>query len=154
MNYENKYDYYSDLSPCDYFEASSSILIAVGWLDPRHGYSKGVVEATFFNKLVDLLINAWQPEISPGRHPCGFCRYTGGPTSLRFGEKHIQVGTYNLFVPGNKGVFVAPSLITHYIDAHEYCPPMEFMEAVLRCPEMKSSAYLNELRDRGLGEFL
>ena len=47
-------------------------------------------------------------------------------------------------------VFVGPIMIPHYIDAHEYSPPTDFQEAVLRCPEMRSVAYLRELKSRGL----
>lgn len=53
----------------------------------------------------------------------------------------IHFGANNLFVPGEGVVYVAPSMIAHYIDAHAYEPPAVFWEAVMKCPEMWSDAY-------------
>ncbi|NNB86422.1 hypothetical protein HJC10_33875 [Corallococcus exiguus] len=47
-------------------------------------------------------------------------------------------------------MFIAPTMIVHYIDAHEYVPPMEFQEAALKCPEMRSMAYLKAIRACGI----
>jgi hypothetical protein len=41
------------------------------------------------------------------------------------------MGARNLFVPGSHQVYVAPSMIAHYIDSHEYQPPLEFQEALM-----------------------
>ncbi len=38
-------------------------------------------------------------------------------------------------------VYVAPELIVHYIEAHGYRPPDEFIQAVLRCPPQDSPAF-------------
>lgn len=56
------------------------------------------------------------------------------------------MGIGNLFVPAADTIFVAPSLIVHYIDAHEYCPPQPFKDAVLGCPKMRSMKYLKAIR--------
>lgn len=53
----------------------------------------------------------------------------------------IRFGANNLFVPGEGVIYVAPSMIAHYIDAHAYEPPAVFWEAVMKCPEMWSDAY-------------
>ena len=37
-----------------------------------------------------------------------------------FEGQSVSVGNQNLFVPHASGVFAAPSMILHYIDAHEY----------------------------------
>jgi hypothetical protein len=60
------------------------------------------------------------------------------------------MGVSNLFVPADGRVFVAPSLIV-YVDAHGYAPPVEFQRAVLKCPPMKSTAYLRQVSAAGLG---
>ena len=49
--------------------------------------------------------------------------------------------TYSLWVPGNGIVYVAPTGIPHYVAAHWYLPPTEFIEAVMRCPEYGSTAF-------------
>jgi hypothetical protein len=51
----------------------------------------------------------------------------------------------NLFVPGTGVVFVAPGGIVHYVEAHSYLPPQEFVEAVLRCPDLSSEEYCRAL---------
>ncbi|MFZ3217848.1 MAG: hypothetical protein WA192_17440 [Candidatus Acidiferrales bacterium] len=40
---------------------------------------------------------------------------------------------------------MAPSMILHYIDVHDYEPPEVFWEAVMNCPEMGSEAYRQAL---------
>jgi hypothetical protein len=51
-------------------------------------------------------------------------------------------------------IFVAPELILHYIDAHAYQPPMEFSQAVLACPPVPSTAYLEGVSANGGGVLL
>ena len=46
-------------------------------------------------------------------------------------------------------ILVAPSLVLHYIDAHQYLPPAEFISAVLRCPEVGSPEYVRALLEGG-----
>jgi hypothetical protein len=43
------------------------------------------------------------------------------------GEVELEI-----YVPGRNGIYVAPSLIYHYVVDHHYQPPAEFMEAVLQ----------------------
>jgi hypothetical protein len=57
------------------------------------------------------------------------------------------MGIYNLWVPGNDVIYVAPELILHYIQEHRYRPPDEFISAVLRCPDPKTQQYLDALVD-------
>lgn len=129
-------------------------LLAVGWLEPDAPHEKGKTDAAFFARLIDFLEEPWQPFAAAGRHPCGFCRLTGGPTSVSVEPERgpglsVDVGIANLFVPGRDVLYMAPSLIVHFIDAHEYKPPYEFVEAVMACPEMRSAAYLRAIHAVG-----
>lgn len=137
--------YFEDLAPCTLFTASGGVLRAVGWLSPDHPFVSGEVDSAFFEKLIRLLNNPWQPALMAGRHLCKFCRFTGGPAQVEVNGVSAGVGVHNLFVPGENCVFVAPSLIAHYIDSHGYCPPMEFVRAVMQCPEMRSMQYLKAM---------
>jgi hypothetical protein len=140
-----------DLSPNKYFGRWQDILVSVGWLDNGHDYPRGAVPLDFFRALVRLLEDPWQPGVFAGRAPCSICQFSGGPGSLAFEGKKIQLGSANLFVPSREGkVFVCPSLVAHYIDAHGYAPPEEFQEAVLECPPMGSLPYRRALHERGL----
>ncbi|XYH97325.1 hypothetical protein ACMHYB_57805 [Sorangium sp. So ce1128] len=142
--------YYPDLGPCDYFGRWQDILRAVGWHEPSHPFATGSVPESFFGALVRLLSDPWQPFAAAGHHSCPYCRFTGGPAELRFDGATIHVGVNNLFVPADNEVYVAPSLIAHYVDAHGYSPPPVFQAAVLSCPEMRSFGYLKSLRMRGI----
>ena len=145
--------YYADLSPCDYFGRWQEVLLAVGWLELDHSFATSKVSKEFFAKLIGLLRDPWQPFVTAGFQRCAFCRFTGGPSKTDFEGNSIVVGTANLFIPATACVYVAPSLVAHYVDAHEYCPPAEFQEAVLKCPEMRSIAYLKEIKARGLNHY-
>lgn len=123
--------------------------VAVGWLAPGQAYTLGEVERGSFLKLAALLRNPWQPAISAGRHPCPFCRFTGGPASMEVDGMRITVGTGVVLIPSESRIFVAPSLVLHFIDAHGYAPPADFLAAVQACPAMRSMAYLKRLRALG-----
>ena len=146
--------YYPDLSPCDYFGPNQSALLAVGWLAAGQTYARGVVRTDFFDALVRLLVDPWQPAAHAGRAYCPFCRFTGGPTQLRYGQLSISLGSSNLFVPDAEAVYVCPSLLAHYVDAHEYCPPAPFQDAVVACPEMRSMSYLKAMHKHRVAERL
>ncbi len=75
------------------------------------------------------------------------------PEPIRVGDRVLSMGQLNLFIPGEGCVYVAPSLIAHYIRSHRYAPPAEFVEAVLECPEMHSEEYLQARRDLPQDEF-
>jgi|HubBroStandDraft_6_1064221.scaffolds.fasta_scaffold334625_2 hypothetical protein len=138
-----------DLVECKLPEiADTSNLRAVGWLARWHDYARGEVSAEFMGALVGLLVEPWQPLEYDGVHQCPFCRFTGGPGTVRFGFTTVSVGNSNLFVPAKDVIYVAPSLIAHYVDAHDYAPPEQFQQAVLTCPAMRSFAYLKAIRER------
>ena len=62
----------------------------------------------------------------------------------------MEIGCTNLYVPTNQVVYVAPSMIVHYIDAHSYLPPTEFCDAVMLCPAMRSMEYRKAMRQTGI----
>lgn len=129
---------------------SGAELIAVGWLERGHAYARGPVERSFVLELALLLQDPWQPAISPGHHPCDLCRFTGGPGSVVFGDVHVAIGSACVYVPAPEGVYCAPATVLHYLDAHEYAPPRAFIDAVARCPEMRSRDYLAAIAKHGL----
>lgn len=142
--------HYPDLGPCDYFGPTDARLVAVGWLQPGRPYSQGRVSLQFFEGLARLLENPWQPFAVAGRHPCEFCVFTGGPAEIRVGGTVVSLGMSNVYVPSEQGVFVAPSLVLHFIDAHGYAPPRSFQDAVAACPTMRSLDYLKSIRGHGV----
>ncbi len=139
--------HYADLTPCDYFTPDhDGKLVAVGWLARGHDFPRGDVASAFIARLHHLLVNPWQPCLAMGRHSCDFCRVSGGPGQFTLNNVPAILGATNLFVPTNDRLFVAPSLILHYIDAHDYMPHPDFCDAVMACPEMRSMDYLRLVR--------
>jgi hypothetical protein len=130
--------WYADLSPCDYYGAEcASFLRAVGWLERGQPFATGPVEAAVYQRLVEMLKEAWQPGVWMGFHRCDLCLYEGEP------------GKRNLFLPSGGVVLVSPELVAHYMNAHGYRPPEEFCQAVLDCPPMRSMPYLKALLASG-----
>jgi hypothetical protein len=144
--------HYEDLSPCLYFpwlDPMGEKLKAVGWLSKDYPYTRGKVQKEFFRRLLLLLKQAWQPGAFAGCHTCGFCAPWRASDSLELYQMGVHMGVANLFVPGDGIVYVAPSMIAHYIRAHGYAPPMAFCAAVLNCPEMGSDEYRVALAANG-----
>ena len=129
-----------DLTPMEHPQ-----LVAVGWLAGGQPYERGPVSEDFVHALFDLLEDPWQPCAAAGFHRCDLCRISGGPARLEYRGRSISLGVRNLHVPGDDKIFVSPSLIAHYIDAHEYAPPEPYQHAVLQCPPMRSIEYLKAI---------
>jgi hypothetical protein len=135
--------HYVDLSHCSYFPGLAvERLLSVGWLEVGFDFRRGDPGEAVYSRLKELLKEPWEPGQFMGGHNCQFCRYDGF-YSYR-----------NLFIPGAAVTFVAPEGIIHYIATHEYCPPAEFCDAVLACPEMSSARYFEALRSCGWSQEL
>ena len=66
-----------------------------------------------------------------GWQECPFCEEEY-PIHVEVDGERWPVGDAEIRVPGRAGrVYSAPTLIAHYVDAHRYRPPDEFIEAVL-----------------------
>jgi hypothetical protein len=124
--------YYQDLGTETMIAAGSHVR-AVGWLEPNHPLSRGDTPREFRDRLAELSRN-WSESsracgwpVTAGPHLCGFCGEVRG-----YGE---------FAVPGEEVIYVAPTLISHYVGAHGYMPPPEFIEAVLNCAPFSSEEY-------------
>ena len=143
--------YYPDLSLCAYFGTTlSTPLIAIGWLEAGHAFPTGASPAAFIARLASFASWPWEPLTLPGIHRCDQCPESSRGTSYSFDGKQIGLGSTNLFIPSGTTLFVAPSLVLHYISEHSYLPPTTFQDAVIRCPRMGSSQYLDAVKACGL----
>jgi hypothetical protein len=144
--------HYDDLTPCTYFgDETEGKLLAVGWLEGDQPYTRGAVSTALLDRLFELLAKPWNRSLFLGYHECSLCdlaRYR-----LTHNGRTVSVGNQNLFVPGDGLLYVAPSLIVHYILAHGYAPPHEFCDAVLRCPPMSSPEYFQAIAANGPGSY-
>lgn len=143
--------FYEDGAPCDYFGSEfASVLRAVGWLEEGKDYRRGKVEPRLVHKLALLLSEPWEHERSVDPHACSLCPFSGGPQEFRFargaGMPAVPLGNRNLYVPGGDVLYVVPSFVLHYVDAHGYAPPEAFAEALWACPPVRSREYAEAVR--------
>lgn len=147
--------YFADLDPLTYFPVPDpSALRAVGWLTRGEEFTTGTVSAQFFERLCALLISPWQPFATAGAHRCDLCQFSGGPAQMVVGGTTVSLGVTNVFVPGDHCIYVAPSLIAHYVDSHAYSPPPEFIQAVLGCADTRTMEYKKLLISNGARELV
>jgi hypothetical protein len=130
--------YYSDLSPCDYFDLPlTGPLVAVGWLAAGQPFSVGDPGPDVYARLKQFLKGRWQPVLFAGSHECELCRYDGFCSHA------------NLFIPGTRVTYAAPEAIVHYIACHGYLPPEEFCRALVSAPAPDSPEYFEGLKANG-----
>jgi hypothetical protein len=119
--------YFPDLSEYNYGTNSSETALNVGWLDDQHDFAKGYVEKEVCEKLLELC--SCPVRQTRGYHRCPLCRKM--PISISWRDRTIMLGSAEIRIVSKDGaVFAAPDLIYHYITAHAYCPPAEFLAAL------------------------
>jgi hypothetical protein len=115
--------------------ASGPAVRAVGWLEHGKPFPVGTLDEKFVATLKAHVgdTRRWLPFAVAGPHFCdlGGCERTAG--------------SQNVIFPGETCVYVAPEMIVHYVEAHPYAPPREFIAAVLACPEQSSDDYVAKL---------
>ena len=106
--------YYQDLSPHTYTSYPKGCL-NIGWLDGKSNYSKGHVSQEFIEKIKSIKMRI----MHMGTHECEICNNkSGNGVSYISGED-------------NK-IYAFPQMIVHYIEDHNYKPPQEFIDAVMK----------------------
>ena len=139
--------YIADLAPFTYLGRCETKALAIGWLESGHDFPTGEVHTDLVPALEWLFHNAWEPICAGGWHDCSVCgRQPGdGPLTREIEGQRVLLGVKNLLVPAGDVIYGAPSLIIHYIEAHEYAPPNEFVDALLGL-EREDVAYDAECR--------
>ena len=146
--------FFRDLDVCNYhsgpFDGNNWAvpLLAIGWLEYPQTFTTGVVSLSFITTLrtiVDQSRLSYSHYNFRGGEHCSFCVHHGlnSPGPIWSQE--------NIFVPGKGVVYLAPGGITHYVEAHSYLPPTEFVEAVMTCPDVELKEYGRALRISNAG---
>jgi hypothetical protein len=113
--------------------ASGDHVRAIGWLHPDHSYPRGEVPAEFLARLKEFTAR------SDGSAEALYFPAAAGWHTREFCGK--AQGGKNFGVPSGDLLFVAPEMVVHYIEEHDYGPPAEFVEAVLRSPLPDTEEY-------------
>jgi len=95
--------------------------IKVGWLDEGKPFPKWGDDD--FDKLALLILKL--EEIGPGV-------YTKGYHHCPFCGNHKSSTQFQIRLKDGKTFYDAPNMIMHYIIEHEYLPPQEFIDAVMK----------------------
>jgi hypothetical protein len=131
--------YFPDLSPYGYSMASSlPDVLNIGWLDRSEPFSKGAVPKLLVDRLKSWFQLARVNQMR-GIHECNLCRAEQWPLlplqqnpSVSIEGRTLFLGNWEIWIPTSGGrVFASPALIVHYVEAHGYQPPGEFISAVM-----------------------
>lgn len=123
--------FFEDLSTYEYGPAGDGGDVRnVGWLGNGHDFHIGEVPDGFADRLARLVVSH-PVNRTRGWQECPFC---AGEYPIRIdvdGERRA-LGDAEIRVSGAGGrIYAAPTLVVHYVNAHGYRPPEEFIEAVM-----------------------
>lgn len=125
--------FFEDLTPYRYLTRNPvERTCNIGWIEELGQFQPGAslpqISALLEEYYSDLIGNQTR-----GHHDCGLCGLS--EVRLEYEHRRIILGAAELWIPGDNGqIFVAPDLVIHYLREHSYCPPAEFVAAVLRLP--------------------
>jgi hypothetical protein len=146
--------YFADLSPYIFLKQRPLAgVLNVGWLASGHPIPTGDVPPGFVDNLLTCIV-AFRANQMRGFHFCEFCPSTSSLSppmlSMRLkSKKKIFLGSAEVWLPAPEGkVFAAPDLVAHYVAAHQYCPPADFIAAVEAAPSLVGWDAEKELEER------
>ena len=106
----------------------------VGWLDAAQHFPRGPVAGDFLPKLREVVCSVGALDVHVNKLRCfDDCSMCGEAGTFEFDGREVKLLSSELWIPGldRDTYWVAPSLLHHYVDAHAYRPPQEFIEAVM-----------------------
>lgn len=133
--------YYPEFSAYDALGEYSILgTVRIGWLDKKYDFTTGDTSYDFKNRLFSLCHNSVRT--TRGFHQCQFCDLPPYEPIVEewHGEK-IWLGSAEIRVFCQDKTYASPNLVFHYVVEHDYCPPEEFIEAVLQGPLPKTTEY-------------
>ncbi|MCP4087193.1 MAG: hypothetical protein GY745_19430 [Actinomycetia bacterium] len=146
-----------DLAPYTYGCEPEPNRLAVGWLDSAEPFNRGaagpkIVHDRFVSALKWAAVNR-SVDAYRGYHFCelGTCtrpsdREPGNQPAASFAGGQMKLGHAQIEVEDADGIrHVAPNLVVHYVEAHDYRPPDTFVRAALvgewRRPDRTPGSY-------------
>jgi hypothetical protein len=124
--------YFADLTPYTYTSVNHGGVLNIGWLDAAFPFEKGETSTEFREALRNL---TEKPILKHrGFHVCQFCPPEPGSSPPQRGSGQIRLMGRNRFW------YAAPAMVHHYVVAHRYQPPPEFIDAVLHPLEVGKDA--------------
>lgn len=125
--------------------------LSVGWLAAGHNFPVAPPSAELVAALRSLV--AYPVNLFRGFHQCEFC--PSSPPEMRNGflwntAPWEILGNGEIHVLGEGGItYVAPVLIRHYVEVHQYASPTDFVQACLALSEhLMPNTSLERTRER------
>ncbi len=113
----------------------------VGWLDSAVPFDRGPVPPGFVERLKALVLKQHHSQ-TRGYHVCQFCPELNAALHGENGfDRELyqachtdgRLSSAEIRVQGEDGrCYAAPRMIAHYVEAHSYRPPEDFIEAVMK----------------------
>lgn len=121
--------YFADLTPYAYLP-DGPLMMNVGWLDREHDFSRGRVAERDVATMLELA--ARLSNMTRGYRLCEFCDAESPivvEAPVRRGR--VLLGNGEIHATGRSGeVYAAPTMVVHYVLAHQYLPPSVFIDAL------------------------
>ena len=114
--------YFHDLTPHGLTGTGRPPILHVGWLDRKHPFPTGETSEDFRHKLRRICRRPYRAYF--GFHECEFCEGKDRPEC-----------NADILISGAAAMYLAPTLIEHYVVDHGYLPPPAFIAAVLASPD-------------------
>lgn len=137
--------YHADLTDYEYTFSDTERrynglpLVNIGWMEPPNPMPTGDVPAGFPERLAAFCARDKLVTLLCGSQGCGFCKISYSDLIRRYGN---PLGNGEIRVIGDGVAYAAPPLICHYVAAHSYLPPPEFVEAVMNGPRPDDKLYV------------
>jgi hypothetical protein len=102
----------------------------IGWLE-NSDFPKGDFNLNLLNKIKTILF-ANRVNLSRGISYCKICK-TREHIYINYKDKQELLGISEFWIPNKNysNILVAPDLIIHYIEIHNYLPPEDFIDNVM-----------------------
>lgn len=123
--------------------------LAVGWLHRGQPFDTGPTPPQLLDHLLTFCLDQHTVCAPPHSRPCPLCGERPDPLYIE-GEGPntgtVHFGIAQIRVIGEDDIYAAPTLIHHYIAAHQYRPPDVFIRAILHGPQPASPEHRTLIR--------
>jgi hypothetical protein len=147
--------YFEDLTKyCFYLKKPVETVKNVGWLDVEKSFNKGEVDPNFLAKLSAIILGSENIDVHVNRvRSADSCALSDCDVKeIKCGSRSEYLGASEIWIPSviDGEFFAAPSLVYHYVAAHNYLPPQEFIISVMNFnldkPFNAQTLYLNAIK--------
>jgi len=103
---------------------------AAGWLSLKHQYLKEKASPELIDALKRCATRSTNAQ--RGFHLCEFCPADFSRIEVQYRGRRISLGSAELHIKiDSEKIIVAPNLIAHYVECHQYKPPDNFSAAAI-----------------------